>query len=196
MKYTPLIQLESSSVDISDSTQRSFIINLNLVYQIQMPRWLCYEEHPGYIKQINVDFTRLGYEPITTHSMRSLINRTYPDPYGNTKNVIRRNILISSLEELDLSEMTGNSDEKNYTIRIHLGDEIFKFDHDCKFNFFDIYNKFHHDIKPSLIDTTENEVRFIFGEEQYQLFNATDINPIIIQIVQFFPEHTTEEIID
>lgn len=95
--YNPLIKLESISSSLSDGTSRSFPVNCELTYQIQMPMWITNERGFKNIERVNIDFNRFGHEPITSNSCRTLINRNFSS--SNEIFRVHRNVLMHSFDD-------------------------------------------------------------------------------------------------
>lgn len=182
LQYEPIINLASINTNISDSSQRSFSVECQLIYSIQMPMWLIFDKYASIVKRINLDFTRFGNEPISDNSMRPVFGKTKHDKYADSINVVKRNLVVYSLDEFSLTKLDGINPK--YIFAIQFLKDDFKLSNDYKINIFDIESKFHHDVKPTIIDETVNEIRFQFS--QYEIdayFNATLTRPIIIQFV-------------
>lgn len=171
VKYQPLIKLESIDSNISDSTQRSFTVNVNLSYLMQMPMWLCYDTGKGEITNINIDFKRFGQEPVAKDMNKSIIN--------NEKEGVLLSLVVQDLNDFELSELSSG---EGYIFSLQLPEDDFEFKKSQRFDIFDITNTLHKDIEPILVDTDSNEVRFEFSNDQFKKFNATITSPIIIQI--------------
>lgn len=74
MSYRPNIRLESISSSISDSSTRSFPINIELSYLIQMPMYLTCAQLPGKIETVNIHYSRFGHDPISDYPVQKVLN--------------------------------------------------------------------------------------------------------------------------
>jgi len=179
VNFNPLIRLESISVGISKNVQRTFQVQCVLSYLIQTPLYLVYDDPKPIIKRINIDFNRFSYEPISNNSMIPIISNEIVNKYDNVYNVIRRNLLIVDWNDYKLV----NIDDR-ICVSVYFDKEDFIISPDFKFNIFDVDNKFHENIKPTLVDTDSNEVRFEFNQINFNLFKPNITNPIILQFVE------------
>lgn len=180
LRYQPLIRLESSTTTIQDSSQRSFPVNLELTYQIQMPMFVLGDKVPNLIERINLDFIRFGNDPIVSNSMRPLFNELTDDKYGNAKKVVKRNLLVHDLTDHDYTTI---GDTHSFSVRFEKED--FVISPDYQFNIFDTQGKLQRDVQPSLIDTDINKITFLFSEEDFQeKYNTNLTEPIIIQFIE------------
>ena len=182
VNYKPLIRLDSVSVSISDTSQRSFPVNISLTYQIQQPVRIIATHMPGKIEGINVDFIRFGEEPISENSVRAIYNKNTTDSTGDIKRLTMRNLLIHKLDDFEFLNIPSMD---KVSLGINFRKEDFIISPDFEFDFFDTSGKLHSDIKPSLIDSDENKVVFEFTKDEYELcYNATLIKPIILQFIK------------
>ena len=183
LEYQPLIRLDSISVSISDTSQRSFPINLDITYQIQMPMWISWDALARDIQSIHVDFSRFGHEPISENSTRPVI-KVSDDKFAGKKRLIRRNLLVHDLND---HELLNIPDLEKVSFAIQFKKDDFIIMKDFQFDIFDIKGKFHQDIKPSLIDSELNKVIFEFTNSDYENFyKATITSPIIVQFIEIF----------
>ena len=188
VNYKPLVRLESIDSQISSSTQTKFTTNMQLDLLVQMPLHYLYNDPKPVIERINVDFTRFGHEPISYNSMRSVLEENEKLKLTTPNKLVRRNLLIHDLNEFGLSTLNVNDIEyKLFEIQFEFEDFIIK--ENFQFNFFDINFRFHQDIKPTLIDTDINTVKFQITEEDYnKYFEASMTSPIIVQFVELMEE--------
>ena len=185
VRYQPLIRLDSSSVSISDTGQRSFPVNLEIMYQIQMPMWISYDKIPGDVTSIHVDFNRFGNEPISENSTRPL-NKDKDDKFGGKKRLVKRNLLVHDLSDHEFAEFQ-DSDKISFSIQFRKEDFIILKDY--QFDIFDVSGKFHRNIKPIMVDTNLNKVVFEFSKLDYESFyKATITKPIIVQFIELFED--------
>ncbi len=73
LQYEPLIKNESISTTISDSNQRSFQVNLDLNYLIQLPIFV-FNDKDNFIDSIHVNYGNYGYESIADYPVQKIIN--------------------------------------------------------------------------------------------------------------------------
>jgi len=184
IRYEPLVRLESIDPQISSSTLTKFTTNMQLDMLIQMPLHFLYNDPKPIIETINVDFTRFGHEPISENSMRSVTGTREKWRQTVPKKLVRRNLLVHDLEEFSLDTLIVNEiSYKLFAITFEFEDFIIK--ENFEFNFFDVSTKFHRNIKPTLLDTDTNTVKFQFTEEEYNnYFKAEMTKPIIVQFVE------------
>ena len=181
MNYKPLIRLENSSVEFSDSGQQSFPVNLNLSYQIQMPMYLTGYKDVGYIEKISLDFMRFGSEPISENSVRQVFNPSITDKYGDLSKVTKRNLLIHDFDDYDFSII---DDKVLFNVILNKDDFVIK--ENYHFNIVDRFGKFHYDVEPVLISEESNQVNFIFDINTYNnSYKPSITQPIILQFVEF-----------
>jgi hypothetical protein len=185
MFYNPSIRLDSIDSSISTSSQQSFTVSLTLSLMIQVPLYIFSEKETGTIERINVDFTRIGNDPITINSTRSFIKDTndYLLLSESTKNIKANLLLFNLLEDNNLTSLTVNDiDYKLFEVYIPEKDLVLQ--ENFIFRIFDIRNQIH-DITPTLIDTDINTVKFQVTDEDYQnYYNASLTTPIILQIIE------------
>ena len=182
VNYKPLIRLDSVAVSISDTSQRSFPVNISLTYQIQQPVRIIATHMPGKIEGINVDFIRFGEEPISENSVRPIYNKNIDDSTGDIKRLTMRNLLIHNLNDFEFLNIPSMN---KVSLGINFRKEDFIIASNFEFDFFDISGKLHSNVKPSLIDSDENKVIFEFTKNEYDLYyNASLINPIILQFIK------------
>lgn len=180
VKFDPIIYLNSSSVNIGDSSQRSFVVNLDISFQLQMPIFLVYQPGYGTIDRISMDFYRFGHEPISEHSVRPCFNSSRTDMYDSLKRVTKRNLLIHDLNEHDLQTL----DNGNYQITVQFTKSDFVIQSDFEFNIMDTTGNINFRVSPSEINTDDNYVQFQFNKTQYSKFNPSLTNPIALQFVE------------
>jgi len=182
VNYYPLIKLEDISINISDNTQKTFNIQCSLNYLTTMPLFIIYDPQSAKSKitNINVDFSRFNNEPISENSMRSINNSSSIDKYSSSKFIVRRNLLISDWDDFNYSTLD------NYIfVSIVFDKTDFVISPDYRFNFFGINEKFYKDIKPTLVDSSLNEVRFQFESDFFNKnLKATITKPVILQFVE------------
>ena len=182
VNYNPLIKLEDISVNISDNTQKTFNIQCSLSYLTTSPIYIVFDPQSAKprIMNINVDFSRFNHEPISEKSMIS-INNSYSttDKYSGSKSIVRRNLLISDWDDFDYTEL-----DNNIFVSISFEKSDFVISPNYRFNFFGWDNKLYKDIKPVLVDTEGNEVRFQFDSGFFNKLKASITNPVILQFVE------------
>lgn len=178
--YRPLIRLENSSVSISSATERSFPVNVDLSYQLPMPVWVYGEKGYSVIEQINIDFTRLGHEPISENSMRPIYNPEKHDKYGNSKLIVKRNLLIHNEKDFEFLQVDDRT-----VIGIKFAKDDFIISPDYRFNMFTPYGRFKSDVKPVLVDEEINQVNFEWETSDWNREFKPDItSPLIVQFVE------------
>ena len=74
VKYRPHIRLENITTTISDSSQRSFPVNIELNYLTQAPMFMFCDKEPGVIESINIIYSKFGNEPIADYPMQAVLN--------------------------------------------------------------------------------------------------------------------------
>ena len=177
IRYYPIVRLESSSVSISDNSMKSFPVNIELMYQVQMPIWICSLKNQ-IIEKINLDFQRFGNEPISINPCRSIFDRNNP----NEK--ILRNLIIPDLEDYDFRTLES-IDNSDYIFSMKFNPNDFKLEDNFKYNFFGIDGSIKRDVKPILFDRDQNEIRFTFTENEYKNFYKAELtNPLIVQFIR------------
>jgi len=183
VNYKPLIKLDSISTSIQDSGQRSFPVNIELTYQIQMPIWLCLERAAQPITNINIDFHKFGNEPISENSVRPIYNNTIVDKYGNAQRYSIRNLLVHDLYDYQSSTITNEPDSP-FTFKLGFAEDDFKILPDFEYDIFDIHGDLHKNVKPSLVDVKANSITFNFSITEIEnYYRATQTTPIIIQFM-------------
>jgi hypothetical protein len=108
LEYKPILNLTSIDSTISNPTQPTFQVNLNLEILNNFPLYLVYEKPYKTIEKINVDFIRFGNEFISENSMRGFIKLNDDLISANPSKFVKRNYLI--YEDTDL-EVTFTKDE-------------------------------------------------------------------------------------
>jgi len=184
LNYKPLIRLETIDSQISSSTQTKFTTTMQLDVLTQMPLHYLYNDPKPIIERINVDFTRFGHEPISYNSMRSVMEESEKLKLTTPNKLVKRNLLVHDLSEFKLSSLVVNDIEyKLFEVTFDINDFIIK--ENFEFNFFDVNYRFHKDIKPTLIDTDINTVKFQISNKYYEnYFKASITSPIILQFVE------------
>lgn len=180
LNFKPLLNLTSISSNISDSSQRTFSVDVSLVYQIQKPMWIFANKMVTQeIKAISIDFFKFDNAPIM--EMTNVKPGTFLCDHVF-------NILISDITEpqYDYSEVTNpDNNEKTYLFSIDLIAYDIPVDFDkLKINIFDVNQDLHQHITNYAIDRDISKINFVLNEFQFKLSNATLITPIVIQLVQ------------
>jgi len=184
LNYKPFVRLDSAISTMSDTSQRSFPVNIELMYSVQIPVWATADKGAPGIERINIDFSRFGHEPISENSVRPLINNN-TDKYGDSKRVIRRNLIVHDLEDYELNIVEGQDGNNTYIFGITFTEEDFIISPSFMFNIFDTNGEILQDVTPSLIDDNLNKVVFSWKQDEYeQHYNASLTNPIIVQFVE------------
>ena len=93
VNYTPLIRLESCNVSLGDGQQRSFPVNLELTYYIQMPMWAFGTKDSKEVIRINLDFNRFNFEPISENSCKPIYNQS-PVQEGDVISRVQENRIV------------------------------------------------------------------------------------------------------
>lgn len=185
MFYNPSIRMDSIDTSISATSQQSFTVSVALSLMIQMPLYIFSEKEKGIIERINVDFTRIGNDPITTNSTRSFIKNTndYLVLSNSTKNIKANLLLFNLLEDNNLTSLTVN--DINYKLfDVYIPESDLVLEEDFIFRIFDVRNQVH-DITPTLIDTDINTIKFQVTNEDYEnYYTASLTTPIILQIIE------------
>lgn len=110
VNYNPLIRLDSCSVSLGDGQERSFPVNLELTYYIQVPVWAFGTADSKEVTRINLDFTKFGFEPISENSCKPIYNQ----------NPVNEGDVIQKVQE---NRVVYDSENWN-TIRVNLAAEI------------------------------------------------------------------------
>lgn len=169
--YEPLVRLNNASVSISDSKQKSFPVELDITYHIQMPMWLCSDKF-HYIERINLNFLQIGTSPITYDSCKALFR-------PQDKNV-RRSLVVSHNDQFS----TYTTDDDSIVIGVGFDKRDLVIDDKMSFNIFDTQGKFHLNVLPEFIDVDKNEVRFKYTKQEYNYAAKPSVNkPLIVQFV-------------
>jgi len=113
IEYKPMIRLDSISTSIPDSTQRSFQVNVEIAYMIQMPLYMFSNALSKAVER--VDFVinpTSGFEPINDSSPSRIANGLSSDLADLKLGYVRRTCLVSedssartdvSLDTVDLA---------------------------------------------------------------------------------------------
>ena len=182
VNYNPLIKLEDITVNISENTQKTFGVQCSLKYLTTIPLFIMYDPQSSKSKitNINIDFSRFNNEPISENSMRSINNSSSISKYDSSKFIVRRNLLVSDWEDFNYSTL-----DDYIFVSISFDKSDFIISPDYRFNFFGIDEVFYRDIKPTLIDSNSNEVRFQFESDFFNKHLAATITkPVILQFVE------------
>ncbi|MCD6435147.1 MAG: hypothetical protein J7L15_01975, partial [Clostridiales bacterium] len=100
--------------------------------------------------------------------------------YSSSKLIVRRNLLISDWDDFNYSTL---DDYIFVSIKFDKSDFVISPDH--QFNFFSTNAVFYKDIKPTLVDSNSNEVRFQFESDFFNKnLKATITKPVILQFAE------------
>lgn len=174
VRYFPHIKLESVNCSISDISSRTFPVNFELTYLIQMPVWT-FSEHVKFIENISIDFAKFGNEPISWKPCMFL---------KHTDKLVKFNIIISSLYDYGFYRLEGDLLAK-YILSIKFNPKEIKFNKNMKYSMIDVNGISHNDLELLLFDEESNEIRFKILESDYiKYYNATITTPIILQVYE------------
>lgn len=113
IQYNPMIRLDSISTSIPDSTQRSFVVLVDITYMIQMPLYMFSDNvAPTMVEKIDLAINpSSGFEPISDYPSSKLINYLNSDIETLEKGVIRRTYLVSDPTSVVQKILTEDSVE-------------------------------------------------------------------------------------
>jgi len=96
LQYEPFIRLDSISTNIPDSTQRSFQVNVEISYMIQMPLYMFSDQSNSEILKIDISINpTAGFEPICDYPSTKIVNRTNLEITNIEKGFIRRVFVVT-----------------------------------------------------------------------------------------------------
>ncbi len=173
--YEPLIKNESTSVSISDSSQRSFQVSIELNYLIQIPVKL-FSDDNKYIDSVNINYTPNTFEPVFDYPVQKILNENSNKQLHN--NTVKRQFILSE----ELVSFNEQQDKYYVTIQFDHGDMII----DNKLSFAFLFKgHLYKELKYELIEPT-NKIIFEFSktywETEYKDFNV--VNPILVQFIK------------
>ena len=145
--YKPLLNLTSIDTAISNPTQPTFQVNLNLELLNNYPLYLVYPSTYNEIQKINIDFSRFGHEFISENPMHSFHKINDDLKLTQPSKIPLRNLLIHELDDPTIIKIQFNKDD-------------FIISKDLSFNIFDINNKIYPNITPKELNTEENSITF------------------------------------
>lgn len=177
--YKPLIRLDSINTSI-DSNQRSFPVNLDLTFQIQMPMFIFAEKGATKPASIGINFSSFGFDPISDISTKKLtLKGKQPDQGART---VKRNLLINDLNDYVYVEFQELS-KCSFAVKFAKDDFIISPNYEFDFSCTD--NVIRTNVPPILIDPEDNRVVFEFTiDEKNKYFNPSLTRPIILQFVE------------
>ncbi len=177
LQYEPLIKNESIATSISDSTQRSFQVTLELNYLIQLPIFM-FTDKDSFIDSINVNYGNYGYESIADYPVQKIINnKTNLDLHLET---VRHQLVFS-----DHSIIHHNEDTNFTRIRLEPNKKQIELKDYWKYNFIN-NGKIQKDMKFFFWEQEEiNRVDFEMPRTVYEdMFEIDFDKPLIIQIIE------------
>jgi hypothetical protein len=96
VQYDPFIRLDSITSAIPDSSQRSFQVNIDLTYMLQMPLSMFSDLAPGTIEKIDILINpSSGFEPINDYPSSKIINYLNSDVASLRNGFVRRTFIVS-----------------------------------------------------------------------------------------------------
>lgn len=172
--YKPIIRLENSTTNIADSVQRSFTINLDISFLLQLPIFIYCEKDYPVIENINIDFNKFNEEPITENTMKSILGNE-----NDTKRPVIRNLIIHSEDDYEII------DENIVNLIVRSNKEDFVFDTHFQYRFHGHFGNVYDNIKPNYINVEENYVTFEFKKSFWdEHLKPSVTHPIILQIIE------------
>ena len=95
LQYEPFIRLDSITTSISDSSQRSFQVVVDITYMAQQPLYMFNDLTPGLAETINIVINpSFGFEPVNEYPSGKLINQLTNDVTNLKKGFVRRNYML------------------------------------------------------------------------------------------------------
>jgi len=157
VSYQPAIKLNSVSIDISDSMQRTFQVNCDLSYSIQIPSFL-YTDKNVTVERININYTFTKYTKIYAPVLfQQLYYNTSPPTVTYIRNLIIRE------EDLELTTTENNDSTIDFYIYLDKIYPSIALNTDYKYKF--ISDSYADYIDPTEVNTDENWVRFNFTSD-------------------------------
>jgi len=96
LQYEPFIRLDSISTNIPDSSQRSFQVNVEIVYMVQMPLYMFSDQGIKTIQKIDILINpTTGFEPICDYPASKIVNRINDELVNINKGFVRRIFLVT-----------------------------------------------------------------------------------------------------
>ncbi len=176
IQYSPLLRNESLTANITDSTQRSFQVTLELTFNIQLPIFL-FDDTNTNIEAININLGNFGGEFISDYPVLKLIRDK--ETYDDTRTV-KKQLLFSDPGEII------EQDEHLTRIVFKPDPEFLKLYDDYTYNFIN-NNRIFKNVEHEFIEQ-ENKVIFDFPTTYFdETFKIDYTKPFILQIVEPFP---------
>jgi hypothetical protein len=179
LKHNPLIRLDSVGTSISDSTQSTFQVQLELAYVISFPQHLVIDEY-HLIQDINFSFNMNNW-PIVMDSS----NPTHVVRDNEPTEKIDRTLVVDSEITYAPSGILISKTETQVFLSIQF--ELTDFNIDCnKYNF-----RFRKSTKPgktrdeinltpTFVYEPDNKIVFVFTLEEYEVLIPTTSDPLFI----------------
>ena len=176
LQYEPLIRNESISTTISDSSQRSFQVNLDLNYLIQLPVFI-FNDRDNYINSINVNYGNYGYESIADYPVQKIINnKTDLDLALQT---VKHQLVFCEEDEI----VTHNELENLTRLVLSPNIDTIKLESFWSYNFI-CKGKYHKNMK-YIYDDITNSVTFEWPTTIFRKDFEIDFDkPLVIQIIE------------
>ena len=159
--YEPAIKLNSVNVDISDSMQKTFQVNVDLSYSIQVPSFL-YSDKIGSIERININYTSTKYANIY---VSTIFQQLYDNESPESPVYYIRNLIIRD-EDLPLTTTENQDDTIDFYIYFNKIYPSIDFNTNYLYKF--ITNKYANYITPTEINDSEEYVRFNFTTDEFR----------------------------
>ena len=182
INYEPLIRNNSISTNISDSTQRSFQVTLDLTFNIQLPIFL-FDNNLQNVESININYGNYGLEAVSSYPVQKIISDNITKDHSKT---VKWQLLFVD------GDTIVQRDDTNNTTRVVLqpNPDSIKLDSNNTYNFVN-NGEIHKDV-PHQFFEAENKVIFDFPTTYFnENFNISKHNPFIIQIVEPFSSKRT-----
>lgn len=185
MEYNPLIRLESCNSSISDSSQSTFSVNVDLTYNTHFPMYLVCEKLK-YIKTINLGWN-VGKSSVMMQPFEYLLGEI---PNYKTD----RTLIIYSEDEkhLDSTIISKSEKEVYVNIRFELSDFGITENHKFRFYRFNISSNKMEPIyveEPEFRFTKENRIVFKFTIEEYEKIKPIMNQPLFIDFYTEIVRH-------
>ena len=162
LEHNPLVRLDSATTSISDSSQSTFQVSLDLAYVIQFPQHLIIEEY-NKIESINFSWN-IDRLPIVMIPFGNVF-------YGKEPNIkVDRTLILDSEDLLYPSGTKISKTDTQVFISIQFYETDFIIDTDkYKFKFRKTVNGFREarDLVPEFIYPSDNKIVFVLSLEEY-----------------------------
>ena len=161
LQYEPLLKNNSITVEISDSTQRSFQVRLDLDYVIQQPLFLFNSLYKN-IEKININYGNCNFEPIS---------RVNPQSFPSSNEKLKRQLLITDTNNISNNKLIIQFEKNDFIIHKYYSYKII-----FKVKIYNILND------QVLLDTINNKV-FIDLDSDINSSQIGVDNPLFLQFL-------------